>query len=143
MSSARLLWFLGGVLVAILGTRIGRFLRRRATGFRYAFRGLRILLSGQTNARIHAVATLLVLVVACWLRPGVVECGLLVAAMTAVWVAEALNTAVELLTNLVSPEYRPLAGQVKDVAAGAVLLAALGSVVTAVLVFGPLLRGGS
>jgi len=118
-------------------------LRRRAIGFRDAFRGLRLLLSGQTNARIHAVATLLVLVVACWLRPGVVECGLLVAAVTAVWVAEALNTAVELLTNLVSPEYRPLAGQVKDVAAGAVLLAALGSVVTAVLVFGPLLRGGS
>jgi diacylglycerol kinase len=54
-----------------------------------------------------------------------------------VWLAEALNTAIERLTDLVSPEFRPLAGEVKDLAAAAVLLSALGAVAVACAVFGP------
>jgi diacylglycerol kinase (ATP) len=54
-----------------------------------------------------------------------------------VWTAEALNTAIELLTDLASPEYHPLAGKAKDVAAGAVLIAAIGAIAIGFLVFGP------
>mgnify|MGYP006267369755 FL=1 len=54
-----------------------------------------------------------------------------------VWMAEALNTALEFLTDLVSPEYHPLAGKAKDVAAAGVLLAALTALITGVLIFGP------
>ena len=60
-----------------------------------------------------------------------------VLAIMAVWTAEALNTAVEFLTDVASPTYHPIAGKAKDVAAGAVLIAAIGSVVIGLLVFGP------
>ena len=54
-----------------------------------------------------------------------------------VWSAELVNTAIEALTDLASPAWHPLAGKAKDVAAGAVLLAALGALVVGALVFGP------
>ncbi len=57
----------------------------------------------------------------------------------AVWGAELLNTAVEAVVDLVSPEYHPLAGRAKDVAAGAVLVVALAALVVGLLVFGPYL----
>ena len=61
----------------------------------------------------------------------------IVLAVMAVWTAEALNTAFEFLTDVASPAFHPVAGQAKDVAAGAVLIAALGSIVIGCLVFGP------
>ena len=67
------------------------------------------------------------------------EWALLALAVAGVWTAELLNTAIEALTDLVSPAWHPLAGKAKDVAAGAVLLAALGALVVGALVFGPYL----
>jgi diacylglycerol kinase (ATP) len=58
-------------------------------------------------------------------------------AIMSVWTAEALNTALELLADVASPEFHPLVEKAKDVAAGAVLLAALGSVIIGLLVLGP------
>jgi diacylglycerol kinase (ATP) len=60
-----------------------------------------------------------------------------VLAVVAVWTAEALNTALEFLVDLASPELHPLAGKAKDAAAGAVLVTAAGAVVIGLLVFGP------
>lgn len=60
-----------------------------------------------------------------------------VLAIMSVWTAEALNTAFEFLADAASPEFHPLVRSAKDVAAGAVLIAAAGSVVIAILVFGP------
>lgn len=62
---------------------------------------------------------------------------LVILAMTAVWTAEAFNTGCELLADAISPEFHPLVGKAKDVAAGAVLIAAVGAVVIGVLVFVP------
>lgn len=61
----------------------------------------------------------------------------IVLAITSVWTAEALNTAFEFLTDVASPAFHPLAEKAKDVAAGAVLLAACGAVAIGVLVLGP------
>ena len=58
-------------------------------------------------------------------------------AVMAVWTAEALNTAFEFLADVASPNYHPLVGKAKDVAAGAVLISAIGAVVIGLLVFGP------
>ena len=58
--------------------------------------------------------------------------------MASVWIPETLNTAIEFLTDLASPEFHPIAGQVKDLAAAAVLIAALGAAVVGVIVFLPL-----
>jgi len=125
--------------VADVDGRLRRFLRGRFASFRFALCGIRLLLSSQTNARIHSVATLLVVTLAYRLRVSALQWGLLASSITLVWLAEALNTAIERLTDLVSPEYRPLAGEVKDLAAGAVLLSAVGAVAVACAVFGPLL----
>ena len=61
----------------------------------------------------------------------------IVLAMMAVWTAEALNTAFEFLADVASPEFHPLVKHSKDVAAGAVLISAVGAVVIALLIFGP------
>lgn len=58
-------------------------------------------------------------------------------AIVGVWTAEALNTAIEFVTDLASPEFSHLARNAKDVAAGAVLVAAVGAVALGLLVFGP------
>jgi diacylglycerol kinase (ATP) len=55
----------------------------------------------------------------------------------AVWTAEALNTALEFLADVASPEFHPLVGKAKDVAAGGVLISAIGSVGIGLLVLGP------
>jgi diacylglycerol kinase (ATP) len=60
-------------------------------------------------------------------------------ACMAVWSAEAFNTAIECLTDLVSPEFHPLAGRAKDTAAGAVLIAAIGAAIIGAMIFWPYL----
>ena len=95
------------------------------------------MLSTQPNARVHLTAAVLAAGVAAWLRCSAVEWALLVTGMTLVWVAEAVNTAIEFTVDLACPERHPLAGKVKDVAAGAVLLAAVGSVVLGAIIFAP------
>lgn len=109
----------------------------RARSFGYAFRGVRVLVVTQPNAWIHAVATVLVCALGLSLGLSAAEWCWIVLAMAAVWTAEALNTAIESLTDLVSPNHHPLAGQAKDVAAAGVLIAAFASVVIGVLVLGP------
>jgi diacylglycerol kinase len=91
----------------------------------------------ESNARIHAVATVLVIGIGSALRLTVLEWVLLALAATLVWVAEAMNTALEVLSDAAVPEHSPLVGAAKDVAAGAVLLAAIGAVVVGLLVFVP------
>ena len=91
----------------------------------------------QRNAGIHAVATVVVVAAGMLCSISRTEWALIAIAVVCVWTTEALNTAVEFLVDLVSPEHHPLAGKAKDVAAGAVLVAAIGSVVLGALVFGP------
>jgi diacylglycerol kinase (ATP) len=113
---------------------------KRARSFRYAWRGLLRVAATQHNAWIHAVATAIVIGAGFVARVSAAEWALLVLAMVAVWSAEALNTAVELLGDSVSSENHELVGAAKDVAAGAVLVTAIGSTVIAVLVFWPHVR---
>jgi len=109
----------------------------RGRSFRHAFRGLAVLLATQHNAWIHAGVTLLVVGLAAALGVSRLEWGLLVLAIALVWSAEGLNTAVEWLCDVVSPEQHPLVGRAKDVAAASVLLAAAGAALTGLLVLLP------
>jgi diacylglycerol kinase (ATP) len=102
-----------------------------------AIRGIALMLRTQHNAWIHAAATGLVILAGVVLRVDTSSWLWLVVAMVAVWAAEALNTALELLADAASPEFHPLVRQAKDVAAGAVLIAAAGAVTIGVLVLGP------
>jgi len=113
------------------------YLNGRLRSFGHAFRGLKILLQTQHNARIHAVATLLVVAAGALFGISLAEWALVALAVAAVWMAEALNSAIEFLVDLASPDFHPLAAKAKDLAAGAVLAAAIGALVVGVLVFGP------
>lgn len=105
--------------------------------FPYAWRGLLFLLRSQPNARIHLLATLAVCGAGLGLGIGLGDWLWLVLAVILVWSAEAFNTALEQLADAVHPERHPGIGRAKDVAAAAVLIAALGAAVIGVLVFGP------
>jgi len=112
-------------------------LPKRARSFLYAARGVRDLVRSQPNARIHAAATVAVVVLASSLGVGRTGWALLVLAIASVWCAESLNTALEALCDRASPEYHPLVERAKDAAAAAVLLAALGAAAVGFLVLGP------
>jgi diacylglycerol kinase len=110
---------------------------RRIDSFRFACRGLKVLLKTQPNARIHAVITGLVVAAGCWFRISRTDWICVTLASGGVWSAEALNTAIEFLTDRVSPEWSREAARIKDVAAAAVLLAAITAALTGCLVFAP------
>lgn len=112
-------------------------LRRRIQSFQYAFRGLYDLFQTQINARIHLAAIAVVLWAGWHWAISPLEWAALVLCFIAVVSLEAINTALEYLTDLVSPQHHPLAGKAKDVAAAAVLWAAIGSVAVAGLIFIP------
>lgn len=103
----------------------------------YACAGLAVLYRSQIHARVHLLATAAVVALGLALPLARWEWSVLVLAMALVWVAEALNTALEFLADAAVPERHPLIRQAKDVAAGAVLLAALGALTMALLVFSP------
>jgi len=109
----------------------------RARSFGYAFRGVVTLLATQHNAWLHAAATVAVVALGVALGVSRIEWALLILAIALVWTAEGLNTALEWLCDVAAPEYNPLVKKAKDVAAAAVLLAAIGSALIGLLVFGP------
>lgn len=111
--------------------------RERIQSFRYALNGLRLMLKSQHNAWLHAVATLTVVMLGLYCGLACGDWCWLVLAIMAVWTAEAMNTALEFLADVASSEFHPLIEKAKDVAAGAVLISAFGSVIIALLVLGP------
>jgi diacylglycerol kinase (ATP) len=112
-------------------------LAARLRSFVYAGRGIRAMFLSQHNAWIHGAATLTVVALGLALRIPRVEWLVLVLAVVSVWVSEAINTAFEFLCDVASPEFHPLVEKAKDVAAGAVLICAMGAVVVGIFVFGP------
>lgn len=109
----------------------------RMRSFRFAFAGLWTMLKSQHNAWIHACLSIIVIATGLFLRLNAGEWCWLVLAMMAVWTAEALNTAFEFLADAASPQFHPLVKKAKDVAAGAVLISAMGAAIIGVLVLGP------
>ena len=111
--------------------------RGRMRSFRYAIRGVILMLKSQHNAWLHAIASILVVFVGLIFGISSAEWCWLVLAVMAVWTAEAMNTALEFLADVASPRFHPLIEKAKDVAAGAVLISAAGSATIALLIFGP------
>jgi diacylglycerol kinase (ATP) len=112
-------------------------LRGRLRSIRCALKGIHLMLCSQHNAWIHTAATLVVVVLGLILRISLGEWCWIIIAIVAVWTAEALNTALELLCDVASPDFHPLVEKAKDVAAGGVLISALGSMIVGGLIFVP------
>ena len=115
------------------------YLHRRLLSFRYAFSGIAAFILSEPHARIHAVATVLVTALGFY-------CGLsgnqwiaisIVTGM--VWITEMLNTVIEKMMDHLSPDYHPRVKFIKDVAAGAVLVAAIVALITGAVIFLPII----
>jgi diacylglycerol kinase (ATP) len=109
----------------------------RLRSFAYAGRGIRTMVRSQHNAWVHAIATAAVVAVGLVAGLTRLEWFVLVLAIVSVWTAESLNTAFEFLCDVTSPEFHPLVEKAKDVAAGAVLITAIGATAIGLLVFAP------
>ena len=109
----------------------------RAHAFGHAFRGLWYVIRTQRNAWIHAVVTILVVLMALWLRLPLRDWAVLFLTIAMVWTAEFINTALEAVVDLASPQQHPLAKVGKDVGAAAVLIAALAAILVGLLILGP------
>jgi len=113
------------------------FFRDRLFSFWNALQGLRDILLTEHNAWVHAAVTALVLALAWWLRISPVEFVLILIFICLVWIAEAFNTVLELVIDIVSPEYSQAARRAKDMAAAAVLFASGGAFVAGLIILGP------
>lgn len=97
---------------------------QRMDSFVYAGRGLVYLVRTQQNAWIHLIVTIMVIVAGIAIDLSIDDWRWIMLSMTLVWLAEAFNTALEVICDLVSPDFHPLVKIVKDVAAGGVLITA-------------------
>jgi diacylglycerol kinase (ATP) len=113
------------------------FISSRIVAFRYAFQGWYYVLRTQRNAWIHSVIAAAVMIVGLWLGLPARDWAVLVLTIAMVFAAEFINTAIEAVVDLASPETHPLAKIGKDVGAAAVLVAAIASVLIGLLILGP------
>lgn len=109
----------------------------RLKSFKDAFRGIGYTIRTQQNAQIHLTLMIAAIALGVYFGISATEWGLIFLATGLVLGAETLNTAIEELTNLVSPDYHPLAGRAKDVAAGGVLICAICAAIIGAIIFIP------
>ncbi len=111
--------------------------KSRFASFRYALAGWLYMIRYSKNLRIQAVATVLVLGVGLWLGLTPMAWAVLVLTITINWLAEFINTALEAVVNLASPQIHPMARVCKDIGASAALLTAVAALIVGLLVLGP------
>ena len=113
------------------------FVKARIKSIGYALAGLKDILKTEHNAWVHAFATVVVLLLSAWLRLDTIKLIIIIIFITLVWISEAFNTVLELVIDIVSPEYSETARRAKDIAATAVLIAALGAFAAGLIILGP------
>lgn len=110
------------------------------SSFDNAIRGVIFLLKSEQNARVHAIATILVGVAAYILEVSRIEAAVLFMAVILVFAIEIINTAIEKVFDVLHPEKHSLIRAVKDAMAGAVLISAIIAIVVALLIFLPYIK---
>lgn len=114
-----------------------KFIIKRFKSFGYAFQGIIAFIRKEPNAWIHCTAIVLVTFMGFFYSITQIEWCVVCLCFGLVLGAEAFNSAVERLVDMVSPEYHPIAGKVKDIAAGAVLICAVASAIIGIIIFLP------
>jgi diacylglycerol kinase len=113
------------------------FILSRIAAIGHALRGWRYVLRTQHNAWIHSAVATIVILLGVWLRLPSHDWAILALTIAMVFTAEFINTSIEAVVDLASPQKNPLAKVGKDVGAGAVLVAALAGVLIGLLILGP------
>lgn len=114
-----------------------QYLFGRLKSFIPAIQGIFQLVKYEKNAAIHTVATILVVVFSFVFQINIYEWLFVLLAISLVWITELINTSIEKITDLIQPNLHPTAKIIKDFSAGAVLIAAIFSIVVAILIFIP------
>ncbi len=112
-------------------------MRKVLKSFGYAFKGIRYATVSQLNFRIHIGATIIAVALGLFLHIAVTEWQWIAVSITLVLVTEIFNTMIETLVDLVSPGYNEKAGHIKDMSAGAVVIAAAFAILNGVIIFLP------
>jgi diacylglycerol kinase len=105
--------------------------------FGYAFKGLVYAFKTQLNFRIHCISALFVIILGLYVRLLITEWLWLFFAIGLVMILELVNSALEVLVDLISPQQQPKAGAIKDIAAAAVLISALVALIIGLFIFVP------
>lgn len=113
------------------------FLRKRMLSFYYAFQGIYAFFQSQHNMYIHVIAAWVAILLGFIFQISRLEWMAVVLCIVLVFAAEMLNSAIEVLVNLVSPDWSEKAKYIKDVSAAAVLIIALGSATIGFIIFIP------
>ena len=113
--------------------------KKQLRSFGYAWQGIRSCVGKEQNLSFHLIATVCVVAAGVGFSITRGEWTAIVICIGLVIAAELFNSAIERLVDLVSPQRHPVAGQVKDIAAGAVLVCALAAIVVGLIVFIPYL----
>lgn len=111
--------------------------KERILSFRYALRGIWFLIKEEHNFRIHLAATVVVVFLGFYFDVSTREWLWLVLCIGMVLTAEGFNSTIEKLVDLKQPDHDPKAGKIKDLAAGAVLLLAITSLIIGIIIFRP------
>ncbi|ARI77027.1 diacylglycerol kinase family protein [Halobacillus mangrovi] len=110
--------------------------KKKSIGFRYAINGLKQVYKTEKNFRFHLAAAITAIVAGLLLSLTPLEWAVITLIIALVLTLEMVNSSIELLLDYLAPELNPMAGLIKDIAAGAVLLASSASVIIAILIFG-------
>lgn len=105
--------------------------------FVYALCGIKAALKSELHMKIHAVCAILAIILASYLKINSVEWSIILLCIGAVIALEMINTSIEAVVDMVSPNFHPLAKKAKDVAAGAVLVMAIITLICGCLIFLP------
>ena len=112
-------------------------LQKQLRSFGYAWKGIRGCIGKEQNLSFHLLAACAAVLAGCLFRITTLEWAVIVLCIGLVIAAELFNTAIERLTDLASPGRHPLAGQAKDIAAGAVLVCAVAALGAGLFIFLP------
>jgi diacylglycerol kinase (ATP) len=113
--------------------------KARLKSFVYAWQGIQYFIKNEHNARLHLLATVIVIIAGAFFKINMQQWLAILFCIALVWVCEMLNTALEKLCNHIQPDYNAHIKIVKDMAAGAVLVAAIIAAITGLLIFIPLI----
>ncbi len=113
------------------------YFRKRKNAFGYALKGLRFFFSKEDHAKVHAIAGLIAVLLGFILKVTIYEWLVIILCIAIVLSAEAINSALEKLTDIASPEFSEKAGAVKDIAAGAVFIVSVAAAIAGAIIFLP------
>ena len=114
-----------------------RSTKSRFRSFKYAFEGLFTLFKSEPNALIHLLAVIIVIFMGLFFEINKQEWIVVLLLFALVFISELFNSAIEYLSDIISPDYHPLIKKIKDMSAAAVLISALISIIIGLIIFLP------